>query len=169
MLSKNKSFLALAGIRIIIAIRTYYGWSRSRFLPKCARSLYKGSDVFACDSQRLLSTCMCSQLVQWLKVCGQGGPSHHAPHIASANVVRRHHKASIQGYSDTSDSCPHLWHKLTTACICCEVPHPNVSMLISYKQHAAVVRQLLCVQQTEQVSHVYSLSLQATLECTNWQ
>lgn len=147
LLSTSKSqSLALAGIHTIIAIRIDYRWSCSQFLPTCALSLCDGSDVFACGSQRLLSTCMRSQLVQWLKVCGEGGPSHHAPHIARANIVGRHNKAPIQGYSDASDSCPHLWHKLTAACIRCEVPHPNVSVLIAYKQHAALVRRLPCMQ-----------------------
>lgn len=85
------------------------------------------------DSGTLL-TCMSPQLVQWLKMGCQGGPTHHAPYIASPSVVSSNHQAAIESNSDAADSCANLWHKLTAACICCQVPYPDVAVLITCRQ-----------------------------------
>ncbi len=87
------------------------------------------------DSQPgTLLTCMSPQLVQWLKMGCQGGPTHHAPYIASPSVVSSNHQAAIQSNGDAADSCADFWHELTAACICCQVPHSDVAVLITCRQ-----------------------------------
>lgn len=76
-------------------------------------------------------TCVGSELVQWLKVGGQGGATHHTPHIAGASIVGCYHQAAIQGYSDAAHSCTNFWDQLTTASVGCEVPHTDVAMLVT--------------------------------------
>ena len=78
-------------------------------------------------------TCVGSELVQWLKVGGQGGATHHAPDIAGASIVGCYHQAAIQGDSDAAHSCAYFWDQLATASVGCEVPHTDVAMLVSYR------------------------------------
>lgn len=88
-------------------------------------------------------TCMGSELVQWLKVGGQGGTTHHAPHIAGASIVGCYHQAAIQGNSDAAHSCANFGDELTAASVGCEIPHTDVAMLVPYS-HRIVTYSMCC-------------------------
>lgn len=45
-------------------------------------------------------------------------------------VIGCYHKGAIQGHCEAPDRCAHLGHQLAAACVCRQVPHPDVSVLV---------------------------------------
>ena len=76
-------------------------------------------------------TLVCTQLVQGLKVGGDGHAAHHAPHVAGARAVGGHHQRGVGGHRQAAHAGAHLGHQLAAAGVGRQVPHADVAVLVA--------------------------------------